>query len=134
MVSLSILSVYEGDVKLTFDTANPVESIRARRIVKDMIRRGYALLIEVEGKFQRALDFDETKGEYIIADFNPNPEPGDEPLIRAKNFNLREGETDVSEEPSEKEEQSQTTKKRGRKRGIQLESTNAVAIARSAGG
>ncbi len=75
MSELSILNVGAGDVKVSFDKSNPAERIRACRIVKDMLRRGYALLVEVErdGKkaFERALDFDEDRAEYIIADFDP---------------------------------------------------------------
>jgi hypothetical protein len=73
---IGILNIGCGDTKLTFDPNNPQECIRAARIVKDMLRRGYALLIEVtqhDGtkKFQRAYDFDENTYEYIIADFDP---------------------------------------------------------------
>jgi len=73
---VGILNVGAGDTKLTFDKSNPAERIRAARIVRDMIRRGYALLIEVDdgkgGTVQvRATDFDENTCEYIIADFDP---------------------------------------------------------------
>src|SRR6266446_2321255 len=73
-----ILNVGTGDIKLIFDKNNPAEMIRSARIVKDMIRRGYALLIEVERPdgtklYQRAWDFKEDTYEYIIADFDPNP-------------------------------------------------------------
>ncbi len=68
---LEILNVGEGDVKITFDTNDCADAIRAKRIITDMLRRGYALLVEVDGKFQRALEFDDARGEYIIADFDP---------------------------------------------------------------
>lgn len=71
MAELSILNVGAGDTKITFDPNNISERIRS----KDMLRRGYALLVEVERdgekKWERAVDFDETKCEYIIADFDP---------------------------------------------------------------
>ena len=73
--TVSILNVGTGDTKLTFDKSNPAEVIRAARIVKDMLRHGYALLVETEvdgvKKFTRAYDFDEDTCEYIIADFEP---------------------------------------------------------------
>ncbi len=63
MGSVGILNVGAGDIVLTFDKNNPAEAIRAGRIVTDMLRRGYALLVEVERDgekcFERALDFDE---------------------------------------------------------------------------
>lgn len=40
MGSVAILNVSAGDTKLTFDKSNPSETIRAARIVKDMLRRG----------------------------------------------------------------------------------------------
>ena len=72
---IGVLNVGAGDTKLSFDPKNPADCIRAARIVKDMIRRGYALLIEIEENGEkinrRVHDFDETKFEYIIADFDP---------------------------------------------------------------
>src|SRR5215831_14323566 len=75
---VGILNVGAGDTKLSFDPSNPQECIRAARIVKDMLRRGYALLVDSgektgDGKpiYRRALEFDETKYEYVIADFDP---------------------------------------------------------------
>ena len=72
---LEILNVGAGDVKLTFNTGDPSDVIRCRRIVSDMLRRGFALLVEVERdgekRYERAQAFDETTGEYLIADFDP---------------------------------------------------------------
>src|SRR6266702_4041991 len=72
---VAVLNVGAGDVKLSFNNSDPAETIRAGRIVKDMLRRGFALLVEVERggerRFERALDFDEGKSQYVIADFDP---------------------------------------------------------------
>ena len=71
--TIGILNVGAGDTKLTFDPKNPSEVARTSRIVKDMLRRGYALLIEIgkdekgEPKYARAKDFDEKHCEYIHA-------------------------------------------------------------------
>lgn len=74
MGNVSILNVAAGDLSLTFDKNNPVETIRAARVCRDMLRRGYALLIEVErdGKkaYERALDFREDICCYVIADYD----------------------------------------------------------------
>ncbi len=73
--TVAVLNVGDGDTKLSFDPKNPAERIRAARIVRDMLRRGYALLIEVERDgqkvFQRATDFHEDVCEYVIADLDP---------------------------------------------------------------
>lgn len=72
---IGVLNVGAGDVRLSFDPANIAERIRAKRIVQDMLRGGYALLVEVERdgekRFERALAFDEERCEYIIADYDP---------------------------------------------------------------
>lgn len=126
MGTLSILNVYEGDVKITFDTTNAAEAIRAGRIITDMLRRGYALLIEVDGAYQRAIDFDEKVGEYVIADFDPSYRQ------------TTKGEGSDNEEENEEIEaaaaQEAPGKRRGRRRRISMDAADAVAVARSAGG
>lgn len=124
MGTIGILNVGAGDTKLTFDPTNPLEMIRAARIVRDMIRHGYALLIEVdqgEGKpktYRRATDFDEATCEYIIADLDP-----------------------VAAEQADKEEPyvqppspSSPRKPRTTQRRVSATATSGIAVARSAGG
>lgn len=50
MGQIGILNVGAGDTKISFDKNNPAERIRSARIVTDMLRRGYALLVEVTDK------------------------------------------------------------------------------------
>lgn len=69
---IGILNVGAGDTKLSFDPSNPDEVKRACAVVKDMLRRGFALLVEVgrddKGPlYRRCLDFDAETAEYIIA-------------------------------------------------------------------
>lgn len=133
--SIGILNVGVGDTKLTFDKSNPAECIRAARIVTDMLRRGYALLVEVDREgvkaFQRVLEFREDTCEYIIADYDPlqskkieEEGAADEPSGEAASA---EGLPTVNEGP-----------KRGRpkliKRAIPASGARGVAVARSAGG
>jgi hypothetical protein len=154
---VGILNVGAGDTKLTFDNKNPAETLRASRIVKDMLRRGYALLIEVEQpdgskSYQRALDFDEARAEYVIADFDPSysqeprtPEPpqyvpppryGAEPTTETIGEEASEAPSGAAPE-SAAEAPAPRAPARGRPRGtkrIPASSTRAVAVARSAGG
>ena len=130
--SVAILNVGDGDTKLSFDPSNPAERIRAARIVRDMLRRGYALLIEVEvdGRkvFQRATDFKEDVCEYVIADFDP----------------LQAAEADVKEAHDQQNESSPApgkatpggAPKRGRPRKVSVpaETARAVVVAPVAGG
>lgn len=128
--TVGILNVGDGDTKLSFDPKNPAERIRAARIVKDMIRRGYCLLIEIEkdGKKEttRALDFDESVCEYIIADFDPLiAQEHDEQ--ESHNGNTQSGGATPAGEASPQ-------KRQYRKRGVAADGTRAVAVAPIAGG
>lgn len=121
---VGILNIGTGDTKLSFDPTNPQERIRAARIVADMIRRGYALLVEIERngekKYQRVEKFDEEKCEYIIADFDP----------------VAAAEADAQEE-NHVEAQETPSAKRGRRGGkvaLKAETTRAISVPRRAGG
>lgn len=132
---VGILNIGCGDTKLVFNKDDPAETIRAGRIVKDLLRRGYALLIEVErdGKkvFQRCLEFREDTCEYIIADLDPVA------AERADNEEAaREAEIHAAEDASATqagEASRAAAPKRGRKT-VHASATRAVAVARSAGG
>jgi len=136
MGEIGILNVGAGDTKITFDKSNPAETIRAGRIVRDMLRRGYALLVEVDVKgdkkaFRRAEDFDENTGEYIIADFDPvTAEKADQQEAAA---NAEDGGGEAAAAATAAEPPAETPRKRGYKR-IAASSTRGVAVARTAGG
>lgn len=132
---VGVLSVGAGDIKLSFDKANPAERIRAARIVKDMLRRGYALLVEDRTKqsadgrpiYTRALEFDEDTCEYILADFDP---------IEAAAADKEEGDAPAPAEGQqaiEQGEQAPKGKALGRRR-VEAGSVKSVAVARTAGG
>ncbi len=117
---VGILNVGAGDTKLSFDPKNKEERERAARIVTDMIRRGYTILVEIDDgkggkKNRRVRKFDAKQCEYIIA-----AEPSDEQERSA--------------------EAAAATPTRGKKadggatRRIPAERARATAIPRSAGG
>lgn len=116
---IGILNVGAGDTKLSFDPSNPAEVRRAATIVADMLRRGFALLVEV-GKdekgplYRRATGFDPETAEYIIA-----------------------GAPEDLEVPNVKEPASTTPRRRKGKAAetrIPAARTSAVAVSRTAGG
>lgn len=120
---IGILNVGCGDTKISFDPSNPQERIRAARIVTDMIKRGYSLLVAVPGSdpvtYRRAYAFDENTCEYIIAD---------QDALVAK-------EHDDAEEKAQTDEAATVpTRKGGRTKRVPAEKTRAVAVARTAGG
>jgi hypothetical protein len=148
---VGILNIGAGDTKLIFDPNNPQDSIRAARIVKDMLRRGYSLLVAVPGSdpvmYQRAYDFDENTCEYIIADMDPTAFkeelPSDEnTTITGEHFTqVAPSESAASTETAEAAAFPQAAPvrtgkgkgKRGTKR-VPASSTKATAVARTAGG
>jgi|GEM_PF-1875406 len=139
---LEILNCQAGDTKLTFDTGNVSDTIRAKRIVTDMLRRGYALVVEIErdGKkaYERVQAFDEVKGEYLIIDLDP--------LVAQK---TDEQECPEKQPPTEPLGDSDQTRchcgrplhhrgshsgPRNKYQRLPMESTKATGIGRSAGG
>ena len=126
--TVGVLNVGAGDTKLVFDPGNPQEMIRAARIVKDMLRRGYALLVDsgqvdASGRpvYVRAKDFDESKCEYVIADLDPDA------AVESKDGNDAEQAAQPENQPP--------GKKRGRKtKRVPADQAVVVAVARSAGG
>ena len=66
--ALSVLNVGAGDLEFKFDKDNPQEVVRAKRVIEDMLRRGYALFVEVGGKLTPVKKFDAEREVYIIAD------------------------------------------------------------------
>lgn len=138
--TVGILNVGAGDIKLTFDKSNPVERIRSARIVRDMLRRGYALLIEVKQadgstQMQRALDFDEGTAEYIIADLDPQAA---EPSAFLKTTDERETDEKAGEAPADGDTaagaKAQPARRGRPRKAVSADTVRAVAVARTAGG
>lgn len=107
MGALSILNAGAGDIRLTLDQKNPQELLLAKKMIQDMLRRGYVLFIEENGEYVRVTNFEETTGTYIVADY---------------------GQT-----PVEDVQTTQKTSRRGKKK-IPMDQATAVAVARTAGG
>lgn len=64
---LSVLNCNAGDINISFDGSNPLEVERAKRIIEDMLRRGYALFVQVGEELKKVKRFDPKTCEYIIA-------------------------------------------------------------------
>lgn len=140
--TLGILNVGAGDTKLSFDPSNPAECIRAARIVRDMLRRGYALLIvtgkDAEGRpiYARATDFDEATHEYIVADFDPTIAATVDAAATRKEPAHVEAQPQAASGLEAGPPLPATPKRRGRPPGkrIPAAGTTGVAVARTAGG
>ncbi len=120
--TVGILNVGAGDTKLVIDNTKPDELARSAAIVLDMIRRGFVLLIEVghddKGPiYRRAHDFDESTAEYIIAGSAPDQEA-----------------IANEQEPAGEAGRGRPRKTATGPRRVAAATTNAVAVARTAGG
>lgn len=137
--TVGILNVGDGDTKLSFDPKNPVERIRAARVVRDMLRRGYALLVEVERdgvkQFERATDFREDTCEYVIADFDHTVD-AEAPRIELKDQThaSKHRETETNEAAGAVAQAAPRKRGRPAKRAIPADSTRAISVAPIAGG
>lgn len=130
--TVGILNVGHGDTKLSFDPASPADCIRAARIVKDMLRRGYALLVEVvqpDGtkKFQRVYEFKDETYEYVIADLDPE-------VAAVADQQGAGDEQTAAASASADDTQGKPKRGRPRLRNIPASGSRGVAIARTAGG
>lgn len=73
---IDILNTGLGHMEVRFDKDEAIEQERARRIITDMLRRGYALFLTgQDGKMIRVKDFDPATDCYIIGDGPTDPEP-----------------------------------------------------------
>ncbi len=148
MGSIGILNVGCGDMKLTFDKNNPAECIRAARIVKDMLRRGYALMCD-SGKrdpkddsviYTRVKEFDEATCEYIIADYDPLTFLAEQPSGPTERIQTDEpaaeapGTETRAKGPRRGGGWKESPKKRLGTRRIHAADTKTIAVSRSAGG
>jgi hypothetical protein len=76
---LDVLNCNEGHIRIEFDKADAAEVARAKRIIQDMLRRGYLLFVEHKGQQKQVKRFDPKEEVYILAD---GPEKPPEPLKR----------------------------------------------------
>lgn len=85
---IDILNVGEGDLKIIFNEKDVMETERAKRIIKDMLQRGYALFIHgTDGALIRVKKFLAATNEYLIADGPTVPaeaEPQETPILHMK--------------------------------------------------
>lgn len=131
-MSLDVLNCKLGDLKLQFDKDNPVELDRARRAVKNMLRGGFVIFAEVDGKLRRVEDFDEATDSYVIIDVpSTTPEPPAQPESQHAAA-TGSGDTGPTE-PVEPQQRGRPGRKPG-KRKLPAADTKATAIAPRAGG
>jgi hypothetical protein len=127
-MSLDVLNCKLGDLKLSFDKGNPVELERARRAVKKMMRDGFVIFVEVDGKLRRVDDFDETCDCYLITDV-PQQVPVDTAPAASQQETDDAGASGATEPPKQRGKRGRPPKQR-----VHADKHKATAIAPRAGG
>lgn len=102
---VEVLNAAEGHLTIQVGK-DPKEHAQAKKVIEDMLKRGYAVFIEVGGTTQRVKEFHPDDEEYIIMDV-----PEDKPA------------------PSPKK-----AKKAAKKRRVSMRKARATGIAPTAGG
>lgn len=128
---LSVLNVGAGDIRVVFNQADRGESAKAIRMLTDMQRRGYAILIELpDGSYTRAERIDATRGRYVITVPEDVAVPEDAELVNVCRCGCGKN---VS--PGKTWARGHHSRKPGsRKVSVPIKTSRAVGVARSAGG
>lgn len=112
--TIELLNVGAGHIKVSMNNTNPVERERAKAMVTDMLQRGYAIFVEIEGgELAPVKRFDPKKEAYIITDV-PRPVKAETPEVS----------TVVTP----------TRKAKRKEREVPMTKGKATAVGRSAGG
>lgn len=132
--SLGILNVGAGDTKVSFDPSKPAEVERACAVVMDMIKRGYAIMVQVgerDGKplYMRAESFDPATAEYLVVGL---PETN----AAAGETNAANPETDKPSDERKTQEVETTAAPKAKRtwKRIAARKTHGVAVAPISGG
>lgn len=109
---LEVLSVGKGDIKLIIDGNDPDEVDKARKVIEEMIQKGYGLFVETDKGLSRVKRFNPKRMTYVIAE-----------VVDA----AADGTDDPASGPAK-------PRRKTRDRDIPVAGSKAKAIGRTAGG
>lgn len=72
---LDVLNVGAGHLTFRFDKNDAEETGKARKVITDMLKRGYMIFVKVGGEQKRVRAFDAATDEYILEEPDVIPEP-----------------------------------------------------------
>lgn len=70
---LEVLSVGKGDVKLTVGGDDPNEIAKAKRIIEEMLAKGYGIFVETDKGLTRVKRFNPKRMSYVISELADEP-------------------------------------------------------------
>lgn len=76
---LDVLNVGSGHLKFAFDKDDAAEVDKAKKVITDMLKRGYMIFVKDGGEQKRVRKFDAAHEEYILEEPEVIPEP--EPVV-----------------------------------------------------
>jgi hypothetical protein len=142
---LEILNAGAGHLKVSFAKDDAPQVERARRLITDMLRAGYAIFVEVDGQMVPVRAFDPATDEYLIDQVGALASaPAEEPVVEEK-----DGFVVTDRRRSSEEAPAPTTcacgkpaRHRGRCKGkkagvysrMPMATSRATAVGRTAGG
>lgn len=65
---LEVLSIGKGDLKLTIGGDNPEDTEKARKLIEEMLHKGYAIFVETDKGPTRVKKFNPKRMTYIISE------------------------------------------------------------------
>lgn len=91
---LDVLSIGKGDLRLVVGGDAPEEIEKARRIIEQMLKAGYAIFVETDAGPKRVKKFNAHRMTYLVSEIpeETEPEPAAKPRGRPKKKAV---ETDV---------------------------------------
>lgn len=116
---LDVLNVGHGHLTFRFDRNDADEVTKAKKVIQDMLKRGYMIFVKIDGDQKRVRAFDEAHEEYILEELDEL--------------------TDEAPAASAEINQNNEPKKRGRPRGstgrrVPMRRAQATGIGPTAGG
>ena len=79
---LDVLNCTEGHIHITFDKDDPAELAKAQKIIEDMFKRGYAVLVETPKGLRKVKKFNPKTNSYVIQE--PDGKPKELPVKKTK--------------------------------------------------
>lgn len=80
---LEVLSIGKGDLKLMVDVDHPEDVEKARKLIEEMLRKGYSIYVETDGGPKRVKKFNPKRMVYIISEI-VEEQTGGETAARTK--------------------------------------------------
>lgn len=124
--TLAVLNVGAGDLRVEFGKDDDANT-KTIDMLEDMLKHGYAVLVEIDGKWERAIGIDRTKKEYILERWEPR-----QVQVNVETTAPLEGTTARVEKVTRPA--GQKGRRGGRRARAPISDARAVGVARTAGG